>query len=392
MAKLHVLLVPSWYPTPTRPLSGIFFREQAIALKKAGFDVGVVAPILRSVRYGLTKDSIFSKEIWVDDCGVRTLSCELLAYPKLRRLNMMRWLGAGRRLFEVYIRRYGKPDIIHAHSILHAGVLAKIILKEYGIPYVITEHSSAFARGLINHWQSKLIKKSISSASCMIAVSKDFARLLQETYPSSKAGDWKYVPNLVDISKFKYENLDTNNGTSDEFVFFTAAFLTKKKGINYLIEAMAEKFRGGAVRLWIAGDGEERVALERLARERGIDNQIEFLGNLGRKEISRRMSLCDAFVLPSLYETFGVVLIEALASGKPVVATKCGGPESIVTPECGYLVSPADSNQLAEAMAMIMRDKNSFSAESIRRSCVDRFSEDAVVSELSNLYSKVLRE
>lgn len=392
MAKPHVLLVPSWYPTPTRPLSGIFFREQAIALRKAGFDVGVVAPILRSARYGLTKDSVFSKEIWADDCGVRTLWCELVAYPKLRRLNMMRWLGAGRRLFEMYVRRYGRPDIVHVHSILYAGVLAKIILKEYGIPYVITEHSTAFARGLINHWQSKLIKDSVDSASCMIAVSKDFARLLQESYPSTKAGDWKFVPNLVDISNFKYEYLDTSNRALNEFVFFTAAFLTKKKGINYLIEAMAEKFQGSAVRLWIAGDGEERAALERLAQKNNIDSQIEFLGNLGRKEISRRMSLCDAFVLPSLYETFGVVLIEALASGKPVVATRCGGPESIVTPECGYLVPPADSNQLAEAMTMIIRDKGLFSAESIRRSCVDRFSEDAVVSELRNLYSKVLRE
>ena len=98
------------------------------------------------------------------------------------------------------------------------------------------------------------------------------------------------------------------------------------------------------------------------------------------------MHQCDVFVLPSLYETFGVVLIEALAAGKPVIATRCGGPESIVNDENGLLVAPANSDALGRAMRQMVEAIDRFNKDIIRSDCIARFSRQAVIEQLGRVY------
>lgn len=389
MSKAHILLIPSWYPHTTRPLSGVFFREQAIALREAGYRVGVVAPIMQSIKYGIKNASLFGKKSWVEDSGVSTLRCELISIPKLRRINMHRWMVAGRQLVSEYIRVNGTPDIIHAHSVLFGGVLANEVSGVYGIPYLVTEHSTVFARGLVADWQDKIIKHSVTRASALIAVSSEFRELLEKKYPVPKK-KWKFIPNLVNTELFSRSPSRRSLHCENEFIFFAAAFLTEKKGMAYLLQAMAQRFRGGQVRLWIAGDGEDRDKLELLSRELGISDQVNFLGRLDRENMVERMSWCDAFVLPSLYETFGVVVIEALALGKPVVATRCGGPESIINDLNGYLVPVADSEQLGIAMERMLLERGKFDPVAIRQDCINRFGVNAVISSLGEVYRSII--
>src|SRR5699024_9955006 len=103
--------------------------------------------------------------------------------------------------------------------------------------------------------------------------------------------------------------------------------------------------------------GEEKANLLKLVRVLKIEEQVVFLGPLTREQVKEEVSSADAFVLSSKYETFGVVLIEALALGKPVIATKCGGPESIVTPEVGYLVENNSEEELSKAMSELIANK-----------------------------------
>jgi glycosyltransferase involved in cell wall biosynthesis len=98
------------------------------------------------------------------------------------------------------------------------------------------------------------------------------------------------------------------------------------------------------------------------------------------------MQNCDVFVLSSIVETFGVVLIEVLAVGKPVVATKCGGPEDIVNQDNGILVPTKDVHALAEAMYNIYLNINKYDASLIRNDCISRFGKDSFVEKLRHIY------
>jgi glycosyltransferase involved in cell wall biosynthesis len=114
------------------------------------------------------------------------------------------------------------------------------------------------------------------------------------------------------------------------------------------------------------------------------------VGKRPNTEIPLWMNACDLVVLPSLSEGFGVVLIEAMACGKPVVATRCGGPEEIVTPETGILVPPGDEIALAKALHDVLSDQQRFDPQEIRRRAVDNYAYGNIASRITAVYREVL--
>jgi glycosyltransferase involved in cell wall biosynthesis len=218
-------------------------------------------------------------------------------------------------------------------------------------------------------------------------VSPALASLLNKKYGGNNT-PWIYMPNMVDTDFF-CPQAPPGSGTvtaGQPFIFFVLGFLTAIKGHRYLIEGFAQNFRGENVQLWIGGDGEERSRLESVVREAGIQDQVAFLGAMSREQVRQAMLQCHAFVLPSLYETFGVVIIEALACGKPVVATHCGGPEHLVNSRNGLLVPPGDAAALGRAMKHIVSHILEYEPADIRAECVASFGRDAVVRQLDEIY------
>ena len=101
------------------------------------------------------------------------------------------------------------------------------------------------------------------------------------------------------------------------------------------------------------------------------------------------MQECNVFVLPSLHETFGIVLGEAMACGKPVISTRCGGPEYVVTPDTGVLVDVANPVALADAMEAFISGRHSYDPQLVRRSVTERFGEEAFLRNISSIYEQV---
>lgn len=380
----HILIIPSWYPQFSGDIGGSFFREQAIALRKAEYRVGVIYPQIRSLKniksilkkpYGLTVEN---------DEGVNTLRWYTANYfPKVKGYNKNHWIKVALRLFELYVKKFGKPDIIHVHSMLYAGYVAKIIESKYGITYVVTEHSTAFARDLIPLDVVSSLKQVVNDAKVCIAVSNEFSSLLNKLFETQK---WTYISNIVNDEFISFEKtLDTE----EYFTFITVCFLEKKKRVDLLISSFAKAFKDNKkVRLKIGGDGILMSELKILAKELGVESQVIFLGKLSRQQVKEEMALSNAFVLSSEYETFGVVIVEALALGKPVIATKCGGPESIVTPEVGYLISKNSAKEMAAALLKLHQNWNKFDSLQIRQYCLENFSEKAVVEKLTKIYTE----
>jgi glycosyltransferase involved in cell wall biosynthesis len=169
--------------------------------------------------------------------------------------------------------------------------------------------------------------------------------------------------------------------------------MTANKGQADLLQAFAARFQGDpTVQLRIGGDGPLRAELQTLALELGISEQVTFLGMLSREQVATEMQRADAFVLSSHYETFGVVLIEALACGTPIIATACGGPECIVRPSNGLLVPPGDVDALGAAMAQIRETSANYPPDALHSECMAQFGEQAVAAQLGQIYQSVLRE
>jgi len=325
-----------------------------------------------------------------DDDGIPTYSHHAWAWlPRIPYSNGHLWIRAGKRLFEQYVADYGKPDVIHAHSALFAGVLAARLQRYYNLPYVITEHRSTYMRGVIQFWESSLIKEAFAAAQARVVVSPQMGKVLETIYGET-VHPWIWVPNMVDHN-FQPPN---HRESHAPFLvrFLSIGLMVTEKGQADLLRAFADCFKGDhGVQLRLGGDGPLRHNLERLALEYGVQQQVVFLGTLSRDQVLAEMQAASVFVLPSHYETFGLVLIEALACGKPVVATACGGPESIVHPGNGLLVPPRDPRALGGALVQMRLTFTTYDPESLRTDCLGRFGEQAVVARLDQVYRSVLR-
>ena len=287
-----------------------------------------------------------------------------------------------------YIRRYGKPDIIHAHFGTWAGYAANLVYKCYGIPYVITEHASSINGGKVTPGQAATLRAAYKNAQKVICVG---TLLKKNLTPYLEHPDKAVViPNFVDIGTFRQSGHRTEK--EKKFTFVSIGNLSKRKGFGELLDAFAQSFHNRPhVSLVIAGDGEEQANLQDKIRTLRLEQQVTLAGRLSREEIALLLASSDAFVLASHAETFGIVFIEAMATGMPAIGTVCGGPEDIITPESGYLIRPGDVEALAGKMCEIYDNYEQFDKELIRQSVAGRFDFKLAGQKLKEIYQSIER-
>ena len=372
---MHVLLLPISYKSKFNLLSAPFFRDQALALKNKGLQLGVLCPLPVSLK-SIWRNKLFSfKEESYSDEGISTFISPFLSIPKTPNRARRIRLEKGKELFKKYIESNGKPDIIHVHSFL-AGELALWIKNEYKIPYVITEHSSAFERKLLTDSDLKLALKVFENSHTNIAVSQSLSNAIKCYF---KELDFQIIPNIVDTDFF---NLIVKK-QNDDFQFINIAHLNKNKNQLHLIKSFTKVFKGNQFyKLLIVGQGPEKNNLQNWIDSNTMNSQIRLYGSASREEVRDLLHQSDCFVLSSKIETFGVVLIEAMSCGLPVLSTKCGGPESIVTnDDIGVLCS---QEELSDIMKEI--STKTFSGDTIRKYVIDRFSKFSLTQQLKTIY------
>ncbi|MCF7530204.1 glycosyltransferase [Neisseria lisongii] len=386
---MHIVVIPSWYPKSEHDVDGIFFRNQAQALQRAGCTVGVIAPMFRYLRsepasmfagpYGLRRHRQGGLNTYAYDSMYFFPRCPIVDIDRIR------WVNAGLAAFERYIADNGRPDAVHAHAMNYGGILAHAIYRRYGIPYVITEHSSIFARNLVRRNQWPSMHAAAQNCSARFAVSRDLCALLQQKYGL----DWQYLPNILG-SNFA-EAFTFPNKTQQPFTFCSVAHLRQLKGFDILLPAFAQALQQRPnMRLNIGGDGPEAAKLRQMAADLGIARAVSFAGRLKTDEVLSLMRQSHAFVLASRTETFGVVFIEALSQGLPLIATRCGGPESIVNPNNGLLVPTDNPAALAQALIDMHDNPNRYSPDTLRQNCLAEFGESAVTGRLKNAFSRLI--
>ncbi|MEX0939049.1 MAG: glycosyltransferase family 4 protein [Pirellulales bacterium] len=187
-----------------------------------------------------------------------------------------------------------------------------------------------------------------------------------------------------------------DDASQREIQFLYVGRLVDWKGVDYLIRAVAAVREQTPCRLVIAGDGTERAMLERLVAELGLQSNVEFLGFTPRAECFALMRRSDVFVLSSLRECGGAVVLEAMANGLPVIATDWGGPADYLDASCGILVPPTEPERfvrdLAEAMTALAREperRRALSEAGVRRVTTE-FTWSKKIEDVLAVYSSVL--
>lgn len=380
---MHIMFIPSWYSNVRNKVHGSFFKEQALELQKAGVKVTVayneVWPLTMLGKIHEEKGLKYN----VED-GLNTYRYKNYNYIPKNPLMFKVFNKRMEKLYKEIVKKEGAIDIIHAQSSLWGGISAAYIAEKYNIPLVITEHSSVERGPYVKKSYIPFICDSYKKAQKVITVGNG---LKNEIESLSGRQDIEVIGNLVDLSKFTIKKRIKN----EKFIFFSLAFLEGEKGFDTLIKSFAKKFKDKEAVLYIGGDGSQRSWLEALTVENGVKDQIIFLGALSRDDVSKWMNKCDCFVLPSRYETFGVVYIEALASGRPVIGALNGGAEDIINNLNGYLIPIDDIDILAEKMIEVYDNIESYDEEEIRIDCLKRFSPKVIVNKIISVYKEVLK-
>lgn len=380
---MHIMFIPSWYSNVRNKVHGSFFKEQALELQKAGVKVTVayneVWPLTMLGKIHEEKGLKYN----VED-GLKTYRYKNYNYIPKNPLMFKVFNKRMEKLYKEIVKKEGAIDIIHAQSSLWGGISAAYIAEKYNIPLVITEHSSVERGPYVKKSYIPFICDSYKKAQKVITVGNG---LKNEIESLSGRHDIEVIGNLVDLSKFTIKKRIKN----EKFIFFSLAFLEGEKGFDTLIKSFAKKFKDKEAVLYIGGDGSQRSWLEALTVENGVKDQIIFLGALSRDDVAKWMNKCDCFVLPSRYETFGVVYIEALASGRPVIGALNGGAEDIINNLNGYLIPIDDIDILAEKMIEVYDNIESYDEEEISSDCLKRFSPKVIVNKIISVYKEVLK-
>ncbi len=378
---MHILIVPKMYPSENNRINGIFFKEQAEAISNIGkHKVGVLSVnelfIRHFFKYKKNKISIQQKE----EKGVNIFYSQFFNIPKLKKINVFIRLNKTKRLFKKYIKKYGLPDILHLH-IFESGEFANYVKSRYGINYIVTEHLSYISRNLLSEIDIKRAKKTYSNSSYNIAVSMNFATELTKKFNIH----FNYIPNFIDTSFF---SLKEEKKTAQELkTFINIAHLNKNKNQLMLINAFAKAFeKDKKYKLIIVGDGAEKLILQNEIKKLAMEQYIILNGVANRLEIRDLLQKSDYFVLSSIYETFGIVLIEAMSCGLPVVSTKNGGAESIIDNNELGILCEKNIESMANALKEITEKK--YNNILIRNYVLQNFSAEIIVKKLSQIYEQ----
>jgi glycosyltransferase involved in cell wall biosynthesis len=298
----------------------------------------------------------------------------------------------GLKRFELYMKVYGKPDLIHAHNCFFAGILAMQIKKKFNVPYVLTEHSSLFY-GQLSLDHISLLRDVYLNANQFTCVSEALRdRIVYYLDQKSLGEEIKILPNALDPIFEEVDIIKSNKARSlNDFVFINIGNLVEVKDQELLIRSFHKAYKNILnVKLNIIGHGLLEKKLTSLIKELGLESQVFLKGYLSKNEIIKELLASNVFVLSSKFETFGIVVVEAFACGLPVLTTPCEGPKMLISDINGLMVEYHTIEALSEGLLYMSKNISRYNSTLIKKECLDKFGQTGFKKNINNIYEKIL--
>ena len=354
---MKVLVISHMYPSIFNEVTGIFVHEQVKALVAKGIEVQVISPVPWvpfPINYLSAKWKSYSiipdRTVYE---GINIWYPHYLTFPRswfFASLGQRMYLGIRELVTKIY--RDFQFDLIHAHALIPDGFAGILVRKKIGIPLIVTIHGSDL---LIYPYRNKLIfshsLKVLKKASRFITVSYQLKNKCYNEFNVSEE-KIKVIPNGYDHKTF---NFKPKKKANDQLVILFVGNIIKAKGIFDLLNAIViiRKLNQNMYKriFWvIVGQGDDMVEFKKCSRDFNIDNAIKIIGQVPHKKISEYMKNADFIILPSWTEGLPTVLVEAMACGLPVIASKVGGIPEIINKDIGVLVEPKNPEELAKGV------------------------------------------
>ena len=370
--KIKVLIIPESYPTDENPVAGIFIKDQIKALQPR------------------CEISVFNSNPWyrgqyeqVD--GVRFYDFHLYAnrLPTITKPLGYAWWE--RQSFHL-AKKIPKPDIIHLHGAAMRGKWVEKLAEYWGIPYVVTEHTGPWSAIAGRPRIFVRAKRTLEHAAAILPVSN---HLKQEMIDSGvKAKRWKVFGNPVDTAFF---SLRKTSLASSRNILFLGRLDDFKGGLRTLkaFHNVADKISD--FRLTIAGTGEESESISNYISENDLTDRVEFINqSFSREEMKALFHQASFLVFPSLFESFGLVAAEAMATGLPVIITDRTGPRDFTNSQVGIAINPESIEEIGDAMIKMIGELEDFLSVDTRGFVEDEFGLERYSEQVLDCYSQVI--
>jgi glycosyltransferase involved in cell wall biosynthesis len=383
-ARKNILFLASWFPNRNDKASGIYIKKHAFALGEH-HDIFVIH-ICSDEKLNQKFELEYSEEK-----GIKILN---VYYKKINGNGLFSKLLKFARYKKAFRIALGKmeeagfiPAIIHLHVIMPMSVAALDYVRRSKLPLVITEHWSGYMKedGLYKGRLTKYFTEGvISKAKAITVVSESLKKTMLACGLQS---DYHLIPNIVEGSK-----TILNSKSFQPFkVGMVAAMYDRQKNISGAIDAVKKLLSENTnVELHIAGTGDDEAYLKKYCGDL-LERKIFFKGYLSGPEISNFYNSVNCILVPSHFETFSVVAAEALASGVPVIAARCGGPEEFVSEDCGIVLKSNQPEGIAIGIKEMMQSYPSFDPEKISNYAKNLFSQASIIKKFGDVYEKILR-
>lgn len=388
MKRYNILFWPGWwYPNRLEPLSGIFIKKHAEAVSKY-FDV--------SVLFILPDHQLTNQPYEIIDSLENSVQTFRVYYKPGKKWGLfskiiepIKYIRASLRGLDALKKKAGPPDLIHVNVNPPAGLIFLLFTHFRKIPYIFTEHWSGYlpANGSYRGVFRKMLTKwLVKRAKAVTTVSEN---LKSAMLSHDLMGQYYTVPNVVDKNIF-YPFASKEKKTKIKLLHVSGLVPVKNiPGLLRVINALW-KIRKD-FQLDIIGDSKYRDELEELAEKLNLLNKIVFfLGAMEVEEVAAFMRQADILVMFSHYENSPCVIVEAMASGLPVIATKVGGIPELVNKKTGTLVLPRDENELFRAINTMLDNYESYNKQAIRDEALKRFSYETIGQQFLEIYQQAI--
>jgi glycosyltransferase involved in cell wall biosynthesis len=347
-AKLHVLTLTPFYPSAGDEVSGCFVAETLRELEAKGIVSSVIA--VDSFYHPRRRSNHEFPAAWIrypqlpGNFGLSSAG-QFLAASLLTRVRQL--------------HQHTPVNVIHGHAALPCGHAAALLSRRMAIPFVVTIHgldvfNSCFENGTAAGWRRKSSLQVYQSASKVICISEKVQSLL--TVHAGAAVTAEVVYNGTDPGLFAPVALSSGSAQQDTPNILIVGNLLAGKGHELVLRAIGElKNLYPDLQCRIVGEGSDQNRFAALAGDLGISDQVHFLGRRSRAEVAAAMRDCTVFVLPSRYEGLGCVYLEAMASGKPVIACQGQGIDEIIQHGANGWLIPVDGlEELVQGLQLLL--------------------------------------
>jgi teichuronic acid biosynthesis glycosyltransferase TuaC len=394
--RLRVLVLSRAYPNNVVELMGLWV-ERLVRHSKSFCEPVVVSPVAYCPPLlGIPENFARFRRVdrYREHDGIGVFHPRMLAGPGYSLYNFegKLYYAAVKNLID-RLWRESKFDLIHAHFTYPDGVVAAQLGRRYGVPVVITEHVPWDVWGSYPKVREQAIW-ALGESAYHISVSRP-ARSSVERYAGPRQ-NLIVIPNGVDGTVFRLSS--DEHGRVPNRILFVGA-VRPVKGVDILLRSIRLlRDRGREASLIVAGEPffgsyqKEETRLRYMTRDLQLQDWVHFIGKQSPSEVAALMARSGVVVLPSRAESFGSVLIEALACGTPVVATRCGGPEDIVNEQVGVLVRPEDPEALAKGIEHVLDHQTDYDPAKLRAYALENFGLERVGRRLAHVYENAVRQ